>query len=141
MAVGGRGPRYEGEAGTGAISTSAGVVVFLAFLLAAVQLLFGLYATSTVTAVASDAAQRAAASGAPPLAVIEAEARASLGGVGDQAEFTWTTQDTDGDGVDDTVVLHVVARPPRFLPPSIGDGLGLGVIDKTVRARVEASQP
>ena len=38
--------------GAGLISTAAGVVVFLVFLLFAVQLLFGLYASSTVNAVA-----------------------------------------------------------------------------------------
>ena len=48
------------DRGAGLISTAAGVVVFLVFLLFAVQLLFGLYASSTVTAVANDAAVRAA---------------------------------------------------------------------------------
>jgi hypothetical protein len=125
----------------GAISTAAGVLVFLLFLVGAVQLLFSLYASSTVTAVANDAAMRAAGQGAPPLEAIEAEARATLGQIGEDATFTWATDDTDGDGADDTVVLRVEARPPRFVPRSIGDGLGFGEIDRTVRVRVEELQP
>lgn len=129
------------ERGVGAISTAAGVLVFLVFLLGAVQLLFSLYASSTVTAVANDAANRAAANEAPPLAMIEADARASLGAIGDGATFVWQVDDADGDGTDDTIVLRVTAAPPRFVPPSIGDGLGFGVIDRTVRVRVEEPQP
>lgn len=127
----------RGERGAGLISTAAGVVVFLMFLLFAVQLLFGLYASSTVTAVAHDAAQRAATAEGPALDVIEEEARAALGRVGDRAEFTWSTDDTDGDGEDDTIVLAVVAVPPRFVPPSIGDAVGFGEIHRTVRVRME----
>jgi hypothetical protein len=130
------------DRGAGLISTAAGIVVFLMFLVFAVQLLYGLYASSTVTAVAHDAAQRAATKTAPPLATIEAEARAQLGRVGDEAEFTWGQDDTDADGLPDTVVLRVVAAPPRFVPRSLGDGVGLGPIDRTVRVRIEApSEP
>lgn len=129
------------ERGVGAISTAAGVLVFLLFLVGSVQLLFSLYASSTVTAVANDAAQRAAANEPPPLSVIESDARASLGAIGDNATFVWQVEDTDGDGTDDTVVLRVTAAPPRFVPPSIGQGLGFGLIDRTVRVRVEEPQP
>lgn len=115
--------------------------MFLVFLLFAVQLLFGLYASSTVTAVANDAAQRAAAANAPPVEVIESDARASLGRVGDDAEFTWAFDDTDGDGVDDTVVLQVIAVPPRLVPTSIGSAAGFGDIRRTVRARLETFRP
>ena len=113
------------------------MVVFLAFLLFAVQLLFGLYASSTVTAVANDAAVRAASADAPPLEVIEAEARRSLGEVGASASFVWRSDDSDGDGLADTVVLEVVARPPRFLPRSIGGAVGLDEIRRSVRVRTE----
>lgn len=133
--------RSTRDCGAGLLSTAAGVLVFLVFLLFAVQLLFGLYASSTVTAVANDAAQRAAAAGAPPLDVIESDARASLGRVGDDAEFTWTLEDADGDGVDDTVILRVVAVPPRLVPTSIGSTAGFGDIRRTVRARLEVFRP
>jgi hypothetical protein len=129
------------DRGAGLLSTAAGVVVFLVFLLFAVQLLFGLYASSTVNAVANDAAVRAASADAPPLEVIEAQARASLGDVGAAAAFTWEADDADGDGEPDTIVLEVVARPPRFIPPSIGGAIGLDEIRRTVRVRLEALQP
>lgn len=116
------------------------MVVFLVFLMFAVQLLFGLYASSTVTAVANDAAVRASSADAPPLHVIEADARRSLGEVGSSASFTWATDDSDGDGADDTVVLEVVARPPRLIPPSIGGAIGLDEIRRTVRVRSEQVQ-
>ena len=126
--------------GAGLLSTAAGVVVFLVFLLFAVQLLFGLYASSTVNAVANDAAVRAASADAPPLEVIEAQARESLGEVGRSASFTWSADDADADGEPDTVVLEVVARPPRFIPPSIGGAIGLDEIRRTVRVRQEQVQ-
>jgi hypothetical protein len=122
------------------LSTAAGVVVFLVFLLFAVQLLFGLYASSTVNAVANDAATRAASGGAPPLQVIESEARRSLGEVGSSATFTWDMEDTDDDGRADTVTLEVVARPPRFIPSSVGGAIGLDEIRRVVRVRTEEVQ-
>ncbi len=114
--------------------------MFLVFLLFSVQLLFGLYASSTVNAVANDAATRAASANAPPLELIEADARRSLGEVGARASFRWALDDTDGDGDDDTVVLEIVARPPRFIPPSVGGAIGLDEIRRTVRVRGEAVQ-
>ena len=131
----------DGERGAGLLSTAAGVVVFLVFLLFAVQLLFGLYASSTVTAVANDAATRAASADAPPLAIIEAEARNNLGEVGESATFQWDLDDSDSDGAMDTVVLEVVARPPRFIPPSVGGSIGLDEIRRVVRVRAEQVPP
>lgn len=133
----GRSPR---DRGAGLLSSVAGVVVFLVFLLFAVQLLFSLYASSTVNAVANDAATRAASGNAPPLELIEADARRSLGEIGAQASFRWGLDDADGDGDGDTIVLEVVARPPRFIPPSIGGAIGLEEIRRTVRVRGEEVQ-
>jgi hypothetical protein len=131
------GVRPPVDRGAGLFSTVAGVVVFVVFLLFAVQLLFGLYATSAVSAVANDAAVQAAAADAPPTATIEQRARASLGEVGDTASFAWSADDADHDGQADTVVLEVVARPPRFVPGAIGGAIGLDEIRRTVRVRVE----
>jgi hypothetical protein len=117
------------------------VVVFLVFLLFAVQLLFGLYGSSTVNAVANDAATRAASARAPALDRIEADARESLGEIGSSATFSWSLEDSDGDGAEDTVVLEVVADPPRFIPPSIGGAIGLDEIRRTVRVRREEAIP
>lgn len=129
------------DRGVGLISTAAGIIVFLLFLLLAVQLLFGLYAASTVTAVANDAAQRAAAHGAAPLEEIEQDARGMLGQVGESATFEWAEHDGDGDGDSDTVVLEVVATPPRFVPSSVGGLVGLDEVRRVVRVRREAFDP
>ncbi|MFL6204626.1 MAG: hypothetical protein ACJ739_04690 [Acidimicrobiales bacterium] len=129
--------RAPSEEGAGLLSSAAGVVVFLVFLMFAVQLLFGLYSSSTITAVANDAATRAASANAPPLDVIEAEARASLGEVGKTASFRWDVDDADGDGTSDTVVLEVVARPPRFIPRSLGNTIGVEEVRRVVRVRAE----
>jgi hypothetical protein len=60
--------------------------------------------------------------------------------VGSSASFVWATDDSDGDGDDDTVVLEVVARPPRFLPASVGGAFGLDEIRRVVRVRSERVQ-
>lgn len=134
------GTQTASDSGVGLIASAAGILVFLVFLMFTVQLLFGLYASSTVTAVANDAALRAAAQGAPSVELIEADARRTLGRIGDEATFAWSTDDTDGDAVDDTVVLEVVAHPPRFLPRSIGGAIGLDDVARTVTARLEELQ-
>jgi hypothetical protein len=126
-----------GDRGTALIATAIGVLVFLLFLLFAVQLLFSLYATSTITAVTNDAVQRAATSGHDDIGAIERDARDGLGAVGDAAEFTWEREDADGDGTEDTIALRVTAHPPRFVPPSIGDAVGLTEVEHTARARIE----
>ena len=129
--------RAPSERGAGLLSSAAGVIVFLVFLMFAVQLLFGLYSSSTITAVANDAATRAASANAPPLDVIEAEARSNLGEVGKAASFRWDVDDADGDGTYDTVVLEVVARPPRFIPRSLGGSIGVEEVRRVVRVRAE----
>jgi hypothetical protein len=125
------------DEGTALFSTAIGVLVVLLFLLFAVQLLFSLYANSTITAVVNDAAQRAATQPVAARDAIEAEARHSLGDVGADASFEWGDADSDGDGEIDTVVLAVIARPPRFLPRAFGDRIGLTEVTHTARARTE----
>lgn len=125
------------DRGAGLISMAAGVLVFILFVVFAVQLLFSLYASSTVTAVAHDAAARAASDPVAPREPIEADIRAHLGQMGEEAVLTWGDEDDDGDGIPDTVSLRVVVAPPRLVPRSIGDGVGLGVVDRTARVRIE----
>jgi hypothetical protein len=137
MAAAGSRCRLRGDTGAGLISAASGVLVVVIFLLFAVQLLFGLYASTAVTAVVNDAARRAASSGGGDREVITTDARRMLGRVGDDATFRWGDDDQDGDGTPDTVVLTVVARPPRFVPASIGRHVGLDTIERTVRVRVE----
>jgi hypothetical protein len=126
------------------VSSLAGLTVFLLFLLLAVQVLVGLYATSTVRATLHDAASRAAAGGggsgpADPaeLGRLSDQAEGSLGAMGDRTDIALRLVDEDGDGTGDVVVGEAVSVPPRFVPRSIGGMLGFEDIRASVRVRVE----
>ncbi len=110
-----------------------GLLVFLFFLFFAVQLLYGLYATTTVTALVNDAAQRAAASGGTGQARIAADLSQDLAGIDGNPEIRWP----DGDCADGTIDLAVSVDPPRFLPDSISELAGIGTIDREVHVRCE----
>src|SRR4051794_37853132 len=127
------------EAGTGLVSSIAGVVVFLAFLFFAVQLLYNLYATSVVTATAYDAARDVASRDVDhtdPASVRAAEHRAErelrgrLGRYAERVRMDWSASDGS------TVRLHVVAVNPDLLFHSAGL-LGFDEINRTVTVRVE----
>lgn len=118
----------------------AGVIVFLAFLLFAVHLVISLYATTTVTSSAYDAARAVASADIDhddPAAIAAAQRQAELdmrANLGDYAErvepFDWSG--TDGD----VVRLRIRADNPSFLIYATG-GLGYDTIDRTVSVRVE----
>lgn len=133
----------RGDGGTGIFGSTFAFVAFLLFLLLAVQVVFGLYARTTVTAVAADLAQHAANEGADlddtRFADYEAEADRRLGGYGDDARFTFSLVDADADGLDDTVAVHVTAELPTVLPLR-WSGHGPGTFTRTVRARLEVFQ-
>ena len=123
------GDRVRGERGSGVVSSLAGVTMFLAFLLLAVHVVVGLYATTIVTDAAAAGARRVAGSSltdepdAPSRA--ETKIREALGAFGDAASITWDlTPDTVG----------VTVRVPR---PGILRVLGAGVIERTVKVRRE----
>jgi hypothetical protein len=127
------------EAGTGLVSTVAGVAVFLAFLFFAVQLLFNLYATSVVTTTAYDAARDVAsgeidhtdeASVHAAEQRAEAELRDRLGRYSSRVTVDWRSSD------ESTIRLHVTAQNPDLLFHSAGL-LGFDQIDRTVTVRVE----
>lgn len=124
-------------------STSVGFLVFLMFLFFAMQVMFGLYATSTLRATLNDAASRAAAGGgtvtAAELDVLAAEAEASLGEMGRQPSTVIELElvDEDGDGLGDVVVGRARAVPPRFVPPSMGGMIGFEQVTAGARVRVE----
>ena len=131
------------DAGTGLMGSMAALVVFLALLLFAVQLLMNLYARSVITSAAHEAARVVAAGdvdhenpGAVAVARSRGERRARqlLGRFGDRVRMDWTSSDTT------TVVLRVEAEVPRFLLPDFGGALGVNHIDRTVQARVERLQ-
>ena len=126
----------------GAFGTSIGFLVFLLFLFFAMQVMFGLYATSTLRATLDDAAARAASSGpAGPaeLARLADEAEASLGEMGRRPTTVIELEvvDEDGDGLGDVVVGRARAVPPRFVPPSIGGMIGFEEITAGSRVRIE----
>jgi hypothetical protein len=131
------------ERGTGIFASAFGFTVFLIFLLFTVQVLFGLYTRTTVTAVAADLAQRAANEG-PALtearfAAYADEARRRLGGYGDHAEFRFHLLDADTDGIDDTVAVTVDASLPILLPVR-WSGHSPSSFSRTMRARLEVFQ-
>ncbi|MCU1497503.1 MAG: hypothetical protein JWM47_1456 [Acidimicrobiales bacterium] len=125
--------------GTGLVSTCAAVLVFLIFLLFAVQLLMNLYATSTVSAAGYDAARAVASHHVDhrdPARLADAEQRAEararslLGGIGRDAEFSWS--------IDDRVVrLHLSVLGPGILPRATSSLGGPHRIDRTFVVRVE----
>ena len=120
------------ERGGGPLSAWFGLVVFLALLFVAVQILFNLYATSVVTSVSYDAARRVAQAQGDSAAVAqaEAEAREALGAYAPRVSFEWSI---DGD----VVALRVQAHNPAVGLPVTGDGFSFADIDRTVRVRVE----
>ena len=128
--------RRADERGVGVVGAIGGVTVFFALLLVSVQLLFNLYATTVVTAVAFDAARVVAGDDAGTAAeggraVAEVSARRLLGRYGRRVTFDWQQSD------DATVVLRVRADNPTFVMRSWAGSLGFDHIDRTVRVRVE----
>lgn len=109
--------------------------MFLSLLLFAVQVVFALYATSTLTAAAWDAARIASGSDRaadPEAARVAAEEhlRSVLGDYGDRVQVRWLD---DGDDV----VLQVRADHPTFLPAPLRRPLRLDHVERTVRVRRE----
>jgi hypothetical protein len=121
--------RVRGERGAGIVSSLAGVTMFLAFLLLAVHVVLGLYATSIVTDAASAGARRVAGSSVTddPEAPSRAEAtiRDALGALGESASISW-------DLAPDTVAVTVRVSRPGFLR-----AISTGSIERTVRVRRE----
>lgn len=125
--------RSLSEEGSGLVSTMLGAVTFLAFLALATNVLVGLYATSAVTAISTDAVQNLAASPSPPgpaaFRTAEAYVRARLGSL-KGLELEWITTD------DGRLGLHVRAESPALLPVSLRTASPRS-IDRTAWARQE----
>ncbi|MEJ5254760.1 MAG: hypothetical protein WHS89_05365 [Acidimicrobiales bacterium] len=128
------------DRGAGLIGAMAGITVFLAFLLFAVQLLMNLHTTSMVSSAAYEAARVAAGASVDPTdgASVaagrqrgEQRARTLLGRYGEQVQFDWSASTAD------TVVLRVRASSPRFTLGGLPARLGFDDIDRTVRVRME----
>jgi|SRR5699024_2643320 len=133
------GSRAESERGSSYIATVAGVTVFLILLLFAVQVLIGLYTTSTVEGAGRDAARRVASvrvdhddprARAAAVDSAESQLRSILGDVGRNADIRWTFRDG-------SVRLRIIAETPAILPSSLRDTASLRRIDRTVTVRLE----
>ncbi len=119
------------EGGAGLVSTLAGVTVFLVLLFCAVHLLLNLYGTSTVTAVAFDAARIAAGSDGDEAAASR-YAEELLSGYVERDALVLDFSGSD----EDVVRLHVVAEHPTAdLLPLVE--LPFDVTDRTVVVRRE----
>ncbi len=124
------------EQGQSLVTSVATIAVFLGFLMVAVHVCVGLYADSTVTAGAYDAARRVARADASDdrtgaARAAEADLRANLGRYAERIE------DLDWAISDDVVELHIVVDTPSLLVFGEVGGIGAGRIDRTVRVRVE----
>jgi hypothetical protein len=135
---------HQGDRASGVFASAFGFTVFLVFLLFSVQLVFGLYVRTTVTAVAADLAQRAANEGPDAMSpgrivAYEEEARRRLGRYGDDTRFTFSLADADADGTDDTVQVRVHAALPTLLPRRLVPGSPTS-FTRTMRSRLEVFQ-
>ncbi len=117
---------------------SAGFLVFMLMMLAAVQILFNLYATSMVTAAAHDAARQVAGFDADAdrcgaVAGAEAALLRSLGDYSTAGHVTlhWTCNNPD------VVRVRVVARHPSVLPARLAGLNSLAMLDRTIEIRTE----
>lgn len=129
-----------GDDGTGLLSSAAGLLVFLGFLLFTTQLLVDLYASSVVTGAAHSGARVVAGArvdhgDAASLDAAQREGerrvRQLLGRQGHTAQLDWSASTAD------EIVLRVMVDNPRFALPGVGARLGVDRVDRTVRVRVE----
>ena len=129
------------DRGAGVVGTAAGFLVFMLLLLAAIQLLFNLYATSMVTAAAHDAAAEVAGfrSSADRCAAVEAadrrftEALGTYGAAG-HATLEWTCTDPD------VVRVRIRATHPSVLPPRLIGLRSLSELDRSIEVRIESDR-
>lgn len=125
------------EEGTGLVGSLTGLLVALVLLLFAVETLVGLYARSTLTAAAHDAARAVASDqqvragdGEARQAVAAAEADL-VRELGESTSTRWSIDD-------DQVVLWVRVPKPGFLPAGWRGPDEAGTVELTARVRVEA---
>lgn len=131
-------PRRD-ERGAGLFSTVAGLVVFLALLLFAVETLIGLYTRSVVADAAWHgvrivAGARTAHDDGPALdearTIAEQGVRTRLGRFGERVTMDWSSSDAD------TVRLTISATPPGFLWRALRPAAPR-MFSRTVSVRIE----
>ncbi len=120
------------QRGAGLFSTIFGFTVFLFFVLFATQVMVALYARSTITAVAYDAARRVA-SGTPE-ADAGSRAAAQMGRrcPPGRCSFDWSRSDADD------IVLDVDVPPgPSLIPAIVRQPMGIDHVRRTFVVRRE----
>ncbi len=118
------------QTGSSPLTSVFGIGVFLGFLLLAVQVLLHLFATSTVSAAAFDAAQLVAAEGDTSCGRAEAHADSLLGDYGSDVDFTCD------DGAE-TVTVTITGPSPAPLIGGFTEWSGLGAIEREAQVRTE----
>lgn len=116
----------EDERGAGLFSSVFGVLFFLVFLLFAIQLLWGMYATTVVTAAAYDAGRTSARTGDPGAGA--ARFARSIGGYDAAVAIAVG---------DETVVVTVTGENPTLLPDRFARTLPFGSIERRLEIRRE----
>ena len=132
-------PEVAGDVGSGVFSTTSGLFVFLLMMLFAVQLTFGLYAKSQVTAITFAAARSIATSpNASDPAFQEARrviAQEYLARVNANATIALEPAPAG------FIRLHVRARAKMIFAGSFGGLDGVTAVDRIIDVRIEKVQP
>ncbi|MGE0880745.1 MAG: hypothetical protein AB7O61_19025 [Acidimicrobiia bacterium] len=111
------------------MSTSIGLVIFLAFLFFATQIITGLYRISTITAEGYSSARRVAAASASPNTPGTEIARLT-------GRYRGLTADFDASTTDD-IVLHLHLDNPDWFISGLNAAIGLRTFDRDIRVRRE----
>lgn len=127
--------RPASERGSGLVSTLAGVTVVLAFLFLATQVLVNLYATSTVTAAADEAAHLLARDPGASCERAGARVRQRLGSYAATAGLAVTCSARA-----DAVSVRVVATNPRLTLGGLAASVPFSTIDRTATVRLEVER-
>lgn len=119
------------ESGAGLVSSLAGLLVFLFFMLFATQILLHLLSSSFVNAAAFDAARLASGSDAVPAASARAHGMSVLGSLGDSVTRFDVAVGTAA------VTVEVQASSPALVPAAVSRALGTTSIHRRVTVRRE----
>lgn len=130
---------HRDQAGNGPVSSIAGVLIFLGFLLLAAQTTIHLYAVSTSTAVLFDEARRVAADSGYGCTQAEESIVDRLGGWGARLSLVDCSGDTDPTA--DQVRFRVRGPSPANLVAGFGSATGLDTFQRTVHVTKEQFQP
>ena len=122
------------DEGSSPITAVFGLTIFLSFLLLATQFMSYMYARSTVSAAAYDAA-RVASAVSGTCTGAEQRARSLLGDYGDHLQIECTR------GTDSTTVRLVGPSPAKLISGITAAAGGLAEIEQTATVRTERFRP